>query len=115
MRTRIQDTYYHKGLHYPKNFNDGTYATIPRAFKFDNFNREKSKHVGNELIQGWIETDEGRTIITKSPIAFKREDRVTVEGVSYLISQVLISEDPDLEIGELRNRPNRDIKMLVLG
>jgi len=115
MRKRINDEFYHKGLYFKKNYNDGTYATIPLRFKYKPYQGEKSTHEGNELIQGWLETDEGRTILTKSPITFQREDRVTVEGVSYLISKIMTSEDADLELGTLRGRPNRDMTLLVLG
>jgi len=115
MRTRIQEDFRRLGLYYKKNYNDKTYATIPLRFKFKPYQGAKSTHEGNELIQGWLETDEGRTIVTKSSIVFQREDRVTIDGISYLISEILTSEDMDLELGELRNRPNRQIQLLVLG
>ena len=115
MRTRIQEDFRHLGLYYKKNYDTKAYATIPLRFKFKPYQGAKSTHEGNELVQGWLETDEGRTIVTKSSIVFQREDRVTIDGISYLISEILTSEDMDLELGELRNRPNRQIQLLVLG
>lgn len=115
MRMRINDEFYNKGLYYRKNYNTGVYATVGWAFKFKPYKGEKSAYKGNELIQGWLETDEGRTIITKSSITFQREDKIKVDGVRYFISEILTMEDETLVLGNIRNRPHRNMTVLVLG
>lgn len=113
MRRKIKDEYLNKAYLFRKDYDTDTYSDIPLLFRFANYNKEKSTYVGEELLGGWTSTDEGRKIVTNSSIKFQREDRVTINGSEYMVTEFFVSSD-DNGYGAIRNRPNRDITMLVL-
>lgn len=117
MRRRIQKTYLHKGYLLTKSFganNEVSYSNVGRMFKYDNYQDRKSIITSDEIMGNWQSTDEGRKIITNSSYTFNRDDRVTIDGSLYIISNIEIEEDKRLKKGEIRNRKNRDNLILTL-
>jgi len=117
MRRRNQREYPFTGSVLTKNFTTEEYATVPITFKYRPFEGKKSKFAGEQLIEGFISTDEGRTIETLSTIDFRRGYKVKLDSraFDYEILEIGIAEDETLKYGAYRNRANRDIKVLVLG
>jgi hypothetical protein len=116
MRRRNQKEYPHTGSVLTKNFTTEEYATVPITFKYRPFEGKKSKFVSEQLIEGYISTDEGRIIETLSSIDFRRGYKIKLASrlFDYKIIEVGIAEDDKLKYGIYRNRINRDIKVLVL-
>ena len=114
MRRRNQKDYPFKAKAFEKNYDTETISDIPLHFRYANYEGKKSKFVQEQLIEGFISTDEGRMIITSSSIDFKSGWKVEISNIRYEIVEIGVSSDETLKYGSYRNRNNRDLKVLVL-
>ena len=114
MRERIEDKFLNVAEWQSKDYDSDTYSDVYIEFMYQNYNGEKSTYKGEELIRGWLSTDEGRKIVTRSNLGFKREDRIYINGSEYIITEIFVMADKNLNMGALRGLANRDDIMLVL-
>jgi len=114
MRRRSEREYRYRGECFVKNFTTGVVSDTPQYFKYKPFEGKKSKSNSEQLIEGFVSTDEGRDIETISTIDFQVGYKIELDTGSYKIIAIGVKEDAKRVYGAIRNRPNIDIKVLVL-
>ena len=113
MRKRNQNAYKNRAYYFEKTYkaaNVVEYSSIGVMFKFNNYEGRKSTI---EREQRVIDNEfSGRTIETVSPLPFKTDDKIEINGVEAFIEKIEIKSD--LSYGAIRNRPNRNITIITL-
>lgn len=113
MRMRSRNKYKNKAYLLPKTYlasNVVDYSEIGELFYYSNYQGKKStiereiRVIENEL--------SGRVIETNSTLPFKTDDSISINGVPALIEKIEIESTHPY--GALRNRPNREIKIITL-
>ena len=107
----------HEGLLFKKiigDLNTVSYSEVGLLTSFDNYQGKKSIVGPDEIMGNWQSTDEGRKIITSSNYDFARDDRFSINGSMYIISNIEYEEDEDLKRGALRGDSNIDYTILTL-
>lgn len=113
MRMRSRNAYKNEAYLLPKTYkanNVVEYSDVGQLFYYGNYQGKK------ETIETEIRVIEnsniGRMIITNSPLPFKRDDRIAINGDISIVSKIEI--ESDLTYGALRNRPNRNTTIITL-